>query len=185
MDFYIEIKLLPDPEFKETVLMNILFSKLHLALTEKGNGEIGISFPFFEKTLGDTIRLHGSQDALKRIQTINWLQGLQDYINVSDSLRVPARCEFRVVKRIQSKSSKERLYRRSLKKGWITPEEVEKKIKKQKEQYLKHPYIQIKSLSTGQSFPLFINHGEILESSMEGKFSAYGLSITNATIPWF
>ncbi|SLM32015.1 CRISPR-associated protein, Csy4 family [Desulfamplus magnetovallimortis] len=185
MDFYIEIKLLPDPEFKETILMNILFSKLHLALTENGHGEIGISFPFFEKTLGDTIRIHGSSSALERIQIINWLQGLQDYINMSDILRVPALTNFRIVKRIQTKSSIERLYRRSIKKGWITSEEAEKRIREQKVQRLKSPYVQIKSLSTGQYFPLFINHGEILKSSVRGEFSAYGLSVANATIPWF
>ena len=32
MNYYWEIRVLPDPEFKETVLMNALFAKLHRAL---------------------------------------------------------------------------------------------------------------------------------------------------------
>ena len=38
MDTYLEIRLLPDPEFVPTMLMNALFSKLHRGLVEQGGG---------------------------------------------------------------------------------------------------------------------------------------------------
>jgi len=185
MEFYKEIKLLPDPEFKETLLMNILFSRLHLALADKGNGEVGISFPHFGKTLGNVIRLHGTSQALERIESLRLLKGLDDYINEKDILQVPEKCQYRVVKRAQTKSSVERLYRRSVKKGWLTEAEAEIEVQKKKNKKLKHPFVQVKSQSTGKHFPLFIMHEEIKDTPQNGKFSAYGLSTSNATIPWF
>jgi CRISPR-associated endonuclease Csy4 len=184
MDYYIQIKLLPDPEFQETLLMNALFAKLHRALTSEGHGNIGVSFPQVKKTLGDTIRIHGNRVSLECMMNLNWLKGLTDHTSVSESLPTPENCQHRFVQRLQSKSSFERLYRRSVKKGWITAREAEVKIKSHKEQYLKSPYVQIKSHSTGQQFRLFINHGKLMKSSQKGIFSAYGLS-NNATVPWF
>ena len=184
MDYYVEIRLLPDPEFQETLLMNALFAKFHRVLTSEGNGKIGASFPQVQKTLGDTMRIHGEQKTLEKIMNLDWLKGLIDHISVSEVLPIPADCHYRTVKRMQAKSSLQRLYRRSIKKGWITVEEAEEKIKKHKEQSLKMPYVQLKSHSTGQQFRLFINHGELMTSQQEGKFSAYGLS-NDATVPWF
>lgn len=184
MGHYIEICLLPDPEFSATVLMNALFAKLHRALAEAGQGEVGVSFPNTQKTLGDTIRLHGSQAALERLMTINWLKGLTDYTNVLPIKAAPDNCKYRVARRVQAKSNVERMYRRSVKKGWLTAEEAEAKIAASKDQRLKLPFVQLKSRSTGQAFCLFIQQGKIIDSAVTGEFSAYGLS-DKATIPWF
>ncbi|WP_251265995.1 type I-F CRISPR-associated endoribonuclease Cas6/Csy4, partial [Enterobacter hormaechei] len=45
MDHYIEIRVLPDPEFSEEMLMAALMAKLHRALGQRGKGDIGVSFP--------------------------------------------------------------------------------------------------------------------------------------------
>lgn len=184
MDHYVEIRLLPDPEFQETFLMNALFAKLHRALTSEGKGEIGVSFPRFNKNLGDTMRLHGKHPALERIMQISWLKSFRDHIFVSDILTVPENRQHRLVRRLQTKSSVERLYRRSVKKGWLTTEEADNKIKTNSERHCKAPYVQLKSSSTGQRFRLFIVHEKIMNDAMDGTFSSYGLSNT-ATIPWF
>lgn len=184
MEQYIEIRLLPDPEFTASVLMNALFAKLHRALVEVSHGEIGVSFPQAQKTLGDRIRLHGSISTLQRIMEITWLKGLTDYTNISAITPVPDNCQYRVVNRVQAKSSAERLYRRSVKKGWLTTEEAKKKITNSKEQHIKQPFVQLKSRSSGQEFCLFIQQGKLFESPKVGKFSDYGLS-GDATIPWF
>jgi CRISPR-associated endonuclease Csy4 len=184
VDHYVEIRLLPDPEFQETMLMSALFAKLHRALAADRQGDVGISFPQAQKTLGDTIRLHGSSSNLERIMNLNWIKGLTDHANVSPILAVPAPCRYRNVKRVQAKSSVERLYRRSVKKGWLTEEEAEMKVAESKEQYLKQPFVQIKSSSTGQMFRLFIQQSKLSDVPREGKFTAYGLS-DQATIPWF
>jgi CRISPR-associated endonuclease Csy4 len=185
MEFYKEIKLLPDPEFKETLLMNILFSHLHVALADKGNGGVGISFPHFDKTLGNVMRLHGTSQALERIEKLRWLKGLDDFMKDSDILQVPGNCSYRVVRRAQTKSSVERLYRRSVKKGWLTEAEAVIEIQKKQDKKLKFPFVQVKSQSTSKQFLLFIVHEKIKDTPQTGKFSAYGLSMTKATIPWF
>ena len=184
MGHYIEIRILPDPEFSDSVLMNALFSKLHRALAEAGHGEIGVSFQQAQETLGDNLRLHGSESALQRLMLIPWMKGLTDYTSVSAITPVPGKCQYRIVTRLQAKSNVERLYRRSVKKGWLTTEEADKKINVSKEQHLKQPFVQLKSQSSGQAFRLFIQQGKLLDSPEEGEFSTYGLS-GEATIPWF
>lgn len=184
MKHYIEIRLLPDTEFSPSLLMNALFAKFHRALVEAGYGVVGVSFPHVQKTLGDTVRLHGSQGALQRLMAIGWLKGLTDYTSVTAITAVPDNCRYRVVKRVQAKSSVERMYRRSVKKGWLTAEEAETRMNAGKEQQLKLPFVQLKSNSSGQVFRLFIQQGKLLDLPVEGGFSAYGLSDA-ATVPWF
>ena len=184
MGHFIEICLLPDTEFPTSLLMNALFAKIHRALAEAGHGEVGVSFPHVQKTLGDTIRLHGSQVALEQLTSVGWLKGLTDYTHVTVITTVPENCKHRVVKRVQAKSSVERMYRRSIKKGWLSEEEAEVKMNAGKDHQLKLPYVQLKSRSTAQSFNLFIQQGKVVDSPAPGVFSAYGLSDV-ATIPWF
>lgn len=184
MDRYIQINLLPDPEISQPVVMNHLFDKLHHALARVGQGEIGISFPNAHKHLGDIVRLHSNEQALQRLSNERWLNGLQDYIKVSDILTVPDHCQYRVVERVHVKSDPVRLYRRSVRKGWLTQEEAEKKAAQAKAKRLDLPFIQLKSQSTEQYFKLFINQGKLIDKPINGQFSAYGLS-KQATIPWF
>jgi CRISPR-associated endonuclease Csy4 len=184
MNHYIEIKVLADQEFSPSLLMNALFAKFHRALVGIGHGEIGVSFPQALKTLGDTIRLHGSQSALERLMASNWLKGFTDYTSVTAIKAVPDNCKYRVVRRVQAKSNVERMYRRSVKKGWLSAEEAVEKMNACKEQQLKLPYVQLKSGSTGQSFRLFIQQGKNQDVPVAGEFSAYGLSDV-ATIPWY
>jgi CRISPR-associated endonuclease Csy4 len=184
MNYYLDIRVLPDQEFSPSLLMNALFAKFHRALVVAGHGKIGVSFPQAQKTLGDCIRLHGSQGALQRFMEISWLKGLTDYTCVTAITAVPDNCRYRVVKRMQAKSSVERMYRRSIRKGWLTTEEAETRMSDCKEQYLKLPFVQLKSHSSGQAFRLFIQQGELLDTPAGGEFSAYALSDV-ATIPWF
>ena len=184
MKHYIEIRLLPDTEFSPSLLMNALFAKFHRALAEAGHGEIGVSFPQAQKTLGDTVRLHGSQGALQRLMAIGWLKGLADYTRVTAITAVPDNCRYRIVKRVQVKSSVERMYRRSVKKGWLSADEAVARMDSSKEQQLRLPFVQLKSNSSGQAFRLFIQQGKFLDAPVKGGFSAYGLSDV-ATIPWF
>ncbi len=184
MNYYIDIRVLPSSEFSDCILMNELFSRLHKVLVEFGNGEVGVSFPKVNKTLGDLLRLHGRQPVLQQLMATPWIGGLKDYIAVSGVNPIPENVSHRAVKRIQSKSSAERLIRRSVRKGWLTDEEAALKISDKSEKKLSLPYIRMKSHSTGQSFLLFVEHGPILSSPITGAFTAYGLS-AHATIPWF
>ncbi|QNU44327.1 type I-F CRISPR-associated endoribonuclease Cas6/Csy4 [Mixta calida] len=184
MDHYQDIRLLPDPDFVPQQLMSALFAKLHRALAQAGMQRIGVSFPHFKRDLGDTLRLHGSAEDLAQLQQSAWLKGMRDHIVLSEISSVPLAVQYRVVRRVQVKSSAERLRRRSVKKGWLTEEQASERIPYAAEQRSQLPYIQLKSASTRQNFLLFIEHGPLLNEAHSGTFSAYGLSAT-ATIPWF
>ncbi|WP_445493921.1 type I-F CRISPR-associated endoribonuclease Cas6/Csy4 [Photorhabdus sp. SF281] len=184
MDYYLEIRVLPDLEFSPQTLMDALFAKLHRALGQAGHGRIGVSFPRAGKTLGNTLRIHGSNEALQDLQALPWLKGLRDYTEVTDSQPVPQDTQYRCVSRVQVKSNAERLRRRSIKKRWLTEEQARQCIPISKEQRTDLPFLSLKSLSSGQSFPLFVEQGPIEDRPTPGAFSSYGLS-ASATIPWF
>lgn len=184
MEHYIELRLLPDPEFAETLLMNALFVKLHRALCEAGRGEIGVSFPKADKTLGDRLRLHGGKEALERLNSLNWLTGMRDHVSDFGVRPAPEKCKYRIVQRVQAKSSAERLYRRSARNGRLSEEEAMIKAAAAAEERLNLPFVLLKSASTGQQFLLFIEQGKLTDKPQTGSFSDYGLSSV-ATVPWF
>lgn len=184
MDNYQEIRILPNPEFQEPMLMAALFAKLHLALAARKNGDIGISFPEYGKTLGGVLRLHGCQAVLEALNETHWYAGFKDYCSLTAVVSVPTVIGWRTVNRVQVKSSAERLMRRSVRKGWLTEEEAEQRLAQMHTQSTNLPFLQLKSLSTGQHFRLFICHGELQTFQVLGGFSSYGLS-ASTTIPWF
>lgn len=187
MDAYLEIRLRPDPEFMPTTLMNALFSKLHRGLVAHGGQNIGVSFPDVGKdgrSLGERLRLHGSQADLEQLMALNWMTGMRDHSTVNDIRQVPAHAKSRVVRRVQAKSNPERLRRRLITRKGISSEQAIQAIPDDKAKMLKLPYLILTSQSTGQQFHLFVEHLAVQKHAVDGVFSAYGLSST-ATIPWF
>lgn len=188
MDSYIDIRLLPDPEFAQNQLMSALFAKLHRALVQRRTHDIGVSFPRLQAkphTLGDHLRLHGTVQALQALMTLDWLSGMRDHVSVTDLQSVPAETQYRVVRRVQSKSNPERLRRRLAKRHDLTEEQARERIPDTVEnRLLGLPFVTLRSQSNGQNFRLFVEQGELLRQPLTGTFSAYGLS-NAATIPWF
>jgi len=185
MSHYVDIHILPNPDFEDTLLMSMLFSCVHKSLVRSSCREIGVSFPYHGKTLGNLLRLHGSFLSITKLIEEDWLGRIRDYVSLSSISAVPRDITtYRVVKRVQCKSNIDRLLRRSLRKGWITEEEAHQKQINSINKKINFPYVRLKSLSTGQEFSLFIEHGEIIGNQVPGSYSAYGLS-SIATIPWF
>lgn len=187
MDSYLEISVLADLEFSSTILMNTLFGKLHRALAEHGNGEIGVSFPDVGKKgrlLGERLRLHGSKKSLEMLMNSDWMKGMKDYTDITGLQEVPAGAKARIVRRVQAKSSPERQRRRLISRKGISSEQAIQAIPDSAAEKLKLPYLVLTSQSTGQKFRLFVEHLAVQDQKVEGKFSAYGLSPV-ATIPWF
>lgn len=151
MDHYLEIKLPPDPEFVPTVLMNALFRKLHRALVELNNTGIGVSFPDVQPdrpTLGERLRLHGSADNLERLMARNWLTEMNDHVTLGELKHIPGKVSHRIVRRVQAKSSPERLRRRLIKRKGISEEEARRAIPDTMAKQLSLPFVVIKSRST-------------------------------------
>ena len=193
MNSYINIQIKPDAEFRENVLLNKAFTKLHKALHDSKQTTIGVSFPNIKLKLGDTIRLHGDKLSLETLQQSNWLGGLSGYCQVSDILPVPKEVEgYRTVSRIQTTMTLKKMEKRvshQESKGIL---ETKEDIKAYKRQYkekmyassLDNPYLELQSTSTGNIYRVFIAMGELQQQNQAGTFNAFGLSKV-ATIPWF
>lgn len=187
MDAYIDIVVLPDPEFPTTTLMNALFSKFHRGLVRYGEGAIGVSFPEVRdemRSLGNRLRLHGTLETLRSFQQTDWLMGMRDHVSVSPPRVAPANARYRVVRRVQAKSNPERRRRRLIARKGISAEQAMQMIPDSVAERLNLPYLVLTSQSTGQQFRLFVEHLAVGEQAVDGEFSAYGLSST-ATVPWF
>lgn len=112
MNHYLEIRILPDPEFMPSIIMNVFYNKLHSALVQTGRSDIGLSFPDYslnEKQLGVRLRLHGPRDGLTWLLSNVSLTGLRDHLRIGNVQEVPGVTRYVTVKRVQCKSNAERM----------------------------------------------------------------------------
>jgi CRISPR-associated endonuclease Csy4 len=187
MDHYLHIRLRPDPEFSEAMLMSALFSKLHRGLVTLEANDIGVSFPEHRerpKSLGSVLRVFGSSERLQQLMALDWLSGMRDHVSIREIASVPPDAQHRVVRRVQFKTSAERLRRRHIRRHEVSEQTARQRIPDSVERSAPLPFANIRSLSTGQTFSLFIEHGPLRCEPADGEFNRYGLS-TTATVPWF
>lgn len=184
---YIELRLRPDPEVAPTHLLAALYMRVHRALAAQGTTRVAVTFPDYSAerhTLGQRVRLHGSEAELQPWATGQWLGGMRDHVSTSPVAGVPTNVQHRTLRRLQVKSSPERLRRRLMKRHQISEAQARERIPDSVAQTTSLPYLPLASTSTAQQFRLFLVLGEALESAQAGPFNAYGLS-TTATVPWF
>ena len=184
---YIDIILLPDPEFSHAHLLGALVSKLHRALVQLRADDIGISFPGYSlrpRTLGAVLRLHGSEAALQRLMQQPWLQGMRDHVQCTQAAPVPDGAALCLVQRRQFKTNAERLRRRRMRRKGESAEQAAAAIPDSVARMPDLPYVQLRSASTGQPFCLFIEQKAGHDASGQGSFNTYGLGL-GAQVPWF
>lgn len=187
---YIDLTLLPDPEFSHPHLLGALVAKLHRALVQGQTTDIGVSYPqhiaqpLTHRTLGSVLRLHGTAEALQRLMGQGWLQGMRDHTQVSEARPAPANAQHRTVSRRQFKTNAERLRRRRMQRKGETAEQATAAIPDSVERRPDLPFVQLRSSSTGQPFCLCVEHGLLQAQPVLGGFNAYGLG-HEATVPWF
>lgn len=187
MDHHADIDVRPDPEFPAHQLMSALYSKLHRVLVAQNSTRIGVSFPGVDLKaphLGTRLRLHGDFASLSALAESCWLAGMRDHVTLGQPTRVPEAAKHCVVRRVQVKSSPERLRRRLMRRHNLDVYEVQQRIPDGVARLSGLPFVQLHSTSTGQPFRLFIDHGPAQSSAVLGDFNTYGLSQV-ATIPWF
>lgn len=187
LSHYIELHLRPDPEVAPTQLLAALYTRLHRALAAQGTTSIAVGFPGYSAerhTLGERLRLHGSAADLQAWATGQWLGSVRDHVGATPLLPVPADAQHRTLRRVQVKSSPERLRRRLMKRHSLTAQQASERIPDSLARTTPLPYVQLASTSTAQQFRLFLALGAAQEAVQMGDFNAYGLS-TTATIPWF
>ncbi|MGQ0709027.1 MAG: type I-F CRISPR-associated endoribonuclease Cas6/Csy4 [Rhodoferax sp.] len=187
---YIDIALLPDPEFSHAHLLGALVAKLHRALVEGRTTHIGVSYPqhisqpLSHRTLGAVLRLHGTPEALQRLMGQDWLKGMRDHTRVGALSAAPVTAQHRAVTRKQFKTNAERLRRRRMQRKGETAEQAHVAIPDSVERRPDLPFVQLRSSSTGQSYCLFVQHGPVVAQPCAGEFNAFGLG-QGATVPWF
>jgi CRISPR-associated endonuclease Csy4 len=192
MKFYIEITLLSGSDISLNYLREKVFMQVHLGLadTKLSNGlsAIGVAFPEYQSEkfdLGNKIRLFAEEAAtLESFNAKKRLNRLKDYIHLSTIRNVPNNISNYVIfKRKQSKSNIERLIRRKAKHASIELEQARTLLKDCEERYVNAPFINIKSISSGHQFRIFIIQ-ERSTTQVNNGFNCYGLSATSS-IPDF
>lgn len=183
MEHYINLTILPDAEFPETTLMNAVYSKLHKMLCDLKSNHIGVSFPNYDLTLGNVLRVHGAESDLENLHTVNWLGGMSGYCNAGDILPVPANVKYRTISRTQPNMTEAKL-RRLINRGSISRSEIDSYREKMREERLSNPYLQLTSGSNGHKHRRYLTFGQLKDSPVSGQFDQFGLSKV-ATIPWF
>ncbi|PTR03462.1 CRISPR-associated Csy4 family protein [Nitrosomonas nitrosa] len=171
---------------------------------------IGLSFPEYKMgekfgVLGSKLRLFAPDEAaLTRFDVARRLSRMSDYVHCTGIRPVPDAVKgYAVYQREQPKTSKERLARRYAKRHNMDYEaalnsKVELSVKleagmkyektlmsysEMPHQTIPTPFIRLKSLSSSNTFCLWIKKSEV-ENSNDGTFTTYGLSAT-ATVPEF
>ena len=198
MKVYQELTLLPN-ESQEVSLYFIwskLYQQLHMAWVdtkdERGKVSTGVSFPQYDYSLGQLghkLRiLAPNENEMQELKLSKWLLRLSDYVHVTSIREVPEAPQAHVVfKRLQTKSSVERLGRRSAKHQGVSLEESLESLGNKADVHSRAPFIHIKSQSSKRTFRLMIACEEVEHAKYEGRFSTYGLSSneSEATVPLF
>ncbi len=183
MDFYLDIKIVPDEEVPIYFIRNKIYTKLHKALFTLNSTDIGVSFPNYNVKFGNTIRLHGAENSLLKLQDMNWLGSLSGYCDVSAIQGIPNEVVYRTISRKQSNMTEAKL-RRLIKRESITQAEIKGYKAKMFQQGIDNPYLELESTSNGHKHRRYIQFGELSKQATKGEFDQFGLS-TKATIPWF
>lgn len=199
MWFFQEITLHPTEEIAESFLLAKIYARIHLALVnskdEKGAIHCGVSFPEYTenpRSLGGKIRiLTQDEDVLKKMDIPSVLSRFVEggYVHISPARVVPIKRvkKCAIYSRYQPEASNERKARRYAKRHDISVEDAAKFFSAKEESVI-YPYIQLKSMTTGQRFSLFIRKSILENPPAEEKtdscFSAYGIS-TNVAVPEF
>ena len=192
MKAYLEITLLPSQDINLGFLWEKVFQQVHLAIVEQldeaRHSGVGISFPEYDdkkKLLGRKLRLFTeTNESLEQLNITQWLSRMNDYLHITSIRSVPTQVSaYAFYKRERVKSSFERIVRRKAKRAGISEEEARKQLSGFKERYSKAPFINMKSLGTGQNFKLFVIRQQT--DALTGKtFGSYGFGL-NSSVPEF
>ena len=188
---FADLTLRGDEETPVREVLEIVFARLHLALTRTPASGVGLSFPAATlpgpftpaRSLGNVIRLHGSEEALRTLLVAPWTSNLADHLVTSPLAPIPAGASPIRLVRVQAKSNTDRLVRRAVKRRGLTEMKAREAYAGHAPERLALPYLSVRSASTKQSFRLFV-HQEPAAEPRPGTFSAYGLSVPGGPTVW-
>ena len=190
--FYQNIRLFPDEGTGIREIGALLVQKLHIAFVDnkddRGTSRYALSFPEYSKTgrnLGRIFRVFAeSEDDLQKLNLRKICESTNGYAECSEISEVPGRVYGYIkFERVHPDGSKDAVIRRQVARKNSAVEEVKEAYKSYTPKKLHLPFLHIKSCSTDQVFPLFVNC--ICENELRnGEFNFYGLSI-DGNVPDF
>lgn len=211
MNYYIEITLLPGPDFSLFRLWSQVFEQLHLGFVGNQDDQkrvpIGLSLPEYKMgnkygVLGGKFRLFAEDEAtLERFNALQRLAHLSDYVHCTGIRPVPDKLTgYAVYRRLRPKTNPERLARRYAKRhnlDFATALNGVVELRSDstgaypksfrycdmEDKSIATPFIRLQSLSNGKTFCLWITKTVVASPSGSG-FNSYGLS-TSTTVPEF
>ena len=191
MNYYQDITLIPDGEVSLSFLWTKVFTQLHLALAEEqrreGMVKTALAFPTYQdKGLGNKIRiLAPSAEQLERLHLEQGLKRLSDYVHKTKIRKIKEQgiTGYSIYSRYQPDESVERKARRYTRRHESVTYEDALSLLDQRKKTNNLPFIQMKSVSTAQTFSLFIKKTPC-QAEQGGTLSTYGLS-DNASVPEF
>lgn len=193
MYYFIELSLIPDESVPTGFVMGKVMDVLHLCFVnvqkDLGYNPVGLSFPQYrydpeakgetKGSLGSQIRLYAQDEAhLESLCLKQQLRRFEDYVHVRAIREDAAKLGFACFKRVQCRSSIERLARRRMTRQGESPEQAKQRVQTFKEQQSDLPFAHLHSQSSEQAFRLFIAKQTVPESTGKWQFSSYGLSGT-------
>lgn len=194
MRVYCEITVLSNPEVNIHFLWSKVFKQLHLAMVEIQDDHqqvpVGVSFPeyvFGEQycVLGSKCRLFATDQAtLEQLNISYWLSRLTDYVHITSIRPLPDKVlGHATYQRLQFKTNPERLARRYARRHGVSYEQAFQRYQSMAAVRITMPFIRLQSLSSEQSFCLWIKK-TVSNEPLIGAFSSYGLS-AKTTVPEF
>ena len=197
MKFYIELTIVNSTDITFSTAWSKLFTQLHLAFVEQkdANEQIayGVSFPEFKTVeakgkkitlLGSKLRIFAnSMQALEQLNLDNWLERLTDYVHIKSAKQVENATQYLMVNRHRPQASLGNLARRYVSRHNVSLDDALMRLEGFNQKIEPYPYIQLKSLSSGNDFSLCINQ-KLADKEDAGKFSTYGLSATSTVPHW-
>lgn len=193
MNYFQEISLLPKTDIALCCFWQKVYQQMHLALVENKKSDntsaVGVAFPEYDTnnhSLGTKLRLFSQEKTqLQALDVNKWLANLNDYVHITQIREVfNSVNKYVCFKRVQFQSNPERLARRRAKRKSESIEEALKHYQNINVQLTTLPYVNMRSLSKGEHFKLFIDKQSVDEPK-SGNFSCYGLSVDGTTIPEF
>ncbi len=198
MKVFIELTIIPNAEISPYFIWPKLYTQLHLSMVEIKDVNdqvlVGVSFPEYKVVenkdkkfamLGSKLRLFAKDEAILAQLNLNkWLERLTDYVHIKSMSVVPEKATSHlIVSRYREPRNPEALARRFAKRHSISVEDALTRLKDYKQEFDVLPYIQLKSLTGGESFNLFILQN-LVDKEKVGAFSTYGLSSVSTVPHW-
>lgn len=186
MNSYQEITLLPPPEISLYFVWQTLYQIVHLKIVETKHTAIEnwifVTFPEYSPyTLGSKLRIFGTETGLATFNIKQALHKLEDYLHTTPIRDVPQSITgYSRFKRLQTKQgSASQAKRRALRLGQDFDRAYTDLNQKPPSRL---PFLQLKSLSTGQAYKVRIQQIHTNRANQTPVFNAYGL---NHPLPLF